>query len=615
MFTPEIMEAIPTALEQIFDSLQMSIMADIVRKLVLAQELTPTSVYKIGRLYKLGKSKSAIKSIVQNTLDLSNSEIKNIFSGVIESGYNEAESAFIEQGKEFIPYAENEPLQQFVRAVQAQTQGECKNITQSMGFAKRQPDGSLGFTPAADYYQETLDKAVTEIASGASDYNTVLEKTVTEMINSGLRTVDYASGHSNRVTVAARRAVATGLNQVVGKINEENAEKLGTNYFEVSWHSGARPTHQVWQGRVYSKEELESVCGLGTVTGLCGANCYHSYSPFTPGITPRTYTDEQLDQMNAEENKPVEYNGKTYTKYEATQRQRRLETTMRAQRQKIKLLEEGGADEQALINARARYVKTSDEYVNFSKSMGLSQQWDRVTVGGNSLEGITKPKKANSPISGIKTTSLPVKNTENHTFKGKFGVEKSDGSGIMKEKSRDYSSVGTNNFSDSNKQILLQDERVLSGNNYETANIYDSNGNMKFSKKGTAEGVNFSDEEIKSMNGCILTHNHPNGTVFSPEDINILRRGKLSEIRACNEKGSYVLRNTGDWHKDLPNLKTIKDAYWNCMNTAGERYVDIAAQEGKPIFAYFGEMEEDGLRLFSEKYGLEFSWEGIKDES
>ena len=428
MFTPEIMEAIPTALEQIFDSLQMSIMADIVRMLVLAQELTPTSVYKIGRLYKLGKSKSAIKSIVQNTLDLSNSEIKNVFSGVIESGYNEAESVFKEQGKEFIPYAENEPLQQFVRAVQAQTQGECKNITQSMGFAKRQPDGSLGFTPAADYYQETLDKAVTEIASGASDYNTVLEKTVTEMTNSGLRTVDYASGQSNRVTVAARRAVSTGLNQVVGKINEENTEKLGTNYFEVSWHSGARPTHQVWQGRVYSKEELESVCGLGTVTGLCGANCYHSYSPFTPGITPRTYTDEQLDKMNAEENKPVEYNGKNYTKYEATQRQRRLETEMRAQRQKIKLLEEGEADEQAIINARARYVKTSDEYVNFSKSVGLSQQWDRVTVGSNTVKGITKPKKAEMPLRGIKNVDdgkIRGMNSNKH-------IAKSADSGIMK---------------------------------------------------------------------------------------------------------------------------------------------------------------------------------------
>lgn len=428
MFTPEIMEAIPTALEQIFDSLQMSIMTEIVRMLLEAAEIIPSTGYKLNRLYDLGTSKKRIKDIVARTLNLSDKEVENIFTNITESGYNEAESAFIEQGKEFIPYSENEPLQQFVRAVREQTQNECKNITQSMGFAKRQADGSLGFTPVADYYQETLDKAVTEIASGASDYNTVLEKTVTEMTNSGLRTVDYASGHSNRVTVAARRAVATGLNQVVGKINEENAEKLGTNYFEVSWHSGARPTHQVWQGRVYSKEELESVCGLGTVTGLCGANCYHSYSPFTPGITPRTYTDEQLDQMNAEENEPVEYNGKTYTKYEATQRQRRLETTMRAQRQKIKLLEEGGADEQAIINARARYVKTSDEYVNFSKSVGLSQQWDRVTVGSNTVKGITKPKKAEMPLRGIKSADDgKIRGMNSNKY-----IAKSADSGIMK---------------------------------------------------------------------------------------------------------------------------------------------------------------------------------------
>lgn len=488
MFTPEIMEAIPTALEQIFDSLQMSIMADIVRMLVLAQELTPTSVYKIGRLYKLGKSKSAIKSIVQNTLDLSNSEIKNVFSGVIESGYNEAESVFKEQGKEFIPYAENEPLQQFVRAVQAQTQGECKNITQSMGFAKRQPDGSLGFTPVVDYYQETLDKAVTEIASGASDYNTVLEKTVTEMTNSGLRTVDYASGHSNRVTVAARRAVSTGLNQVVGKINEENAEKLGTNYFEVSWHSGARPSHQVWQGRVYSKEELESVCGLGTVTGLCGANCYHSYSPFTPGITPRTYTDEQLDKMNEEENKPVEYNGKKYTKYEATQRQRRLETEMRAQRQKIKLLEEGEADEQAIINARARYVKTSDEYVNFSKSVGLSQQWDRVTVGSNTLKSITKPKKAEMPLRGIKSADdgkIRGMNSNKH-------IANSSKGDILKEESKERFS---GRYSASQERIdrLIQDD--LSGINFTEKPVY----NSRIRSNGKTTVREFADGTVKEV--------------------------------------------------------------------------------------------------------------------
>ncbi|WP_418559738.1 phage minor capsid protein, partial [Pseudoruminococcus massiliensis] len=146
------------------------------------------------------------------------------------------------------------------------------------------------------------------------------------MTNSGLRTVDYETGWSNRTDVAARRAVMTGLTQVTAKVNENNAEKLGTDMFEVSWHSGARPSHQVWQGRWYKSSELESVCGLGSVTGLCGANCYHSYYPVVPGISVPTYTEEELDEMNRQENIPIDYNGKQYTKYEALQRQRQLET-------------------------------------------------------------------------------------------------------------------------------------------------------------------------------------------------------------------------------------------------------------------------------------------------
>lgn len=562
MFTPEVTEAIPIALEQIFDSLQMSIMTEIVRMLLEAAEIIPSTGYKMSRLYDLGTSKKRIKDIVARTLNLSDKEVENIFTNITESGYNEAESAFIEQGKEFIPYSENEPLQQFVRAVQEQTQNECKNITQSMGFAKRQPDGSLGFTPVADYYQETLDKAVTEIASGASDYNTVLEKTVTEMTNSGLRTVDYASGHSNRVTVAARRAVSTGLNQVVGKINEENAEKLGTNYFEVSWHSGARPSHQVWQGRVYSKEELESVCGLGTVTGLCGANCYHSYSPFTPGITPRTYTDEQLDKMNAEENKPVEYNGKTYTKYEATQRQRRLETAMRAQRQKIKLLEDGGADEQAIINARARYVKTSDEYVNFSKSVGLSQQWDRVTVGSNTVKGITKPKKAEMPLRGIKNVDdgkIRGMNSNKHIAKSKKGD-------ILKEESKKsitpitdkaierVPKVDTGGYSEEQRvEIQKQHKELLKfskeqNDNKEVAFVF-RDGLVDYKPfTGSDEKIDFGTYlETKGKNLTIL-HNHPRNSSYSMNDLDVFANKNVRTITIVKNNGTVeYLTKTDDF--------------------------------------------------------------------
>lgn len=562
MFTPEVTEAIPIALEQIFDSLQMSIMTEIVRMLLEAAEIIPSTGYKMSRLYDLGTSKKRIKDIVARTLNLSDREVENIFTNITGSGYNEAESAFVEQGKEFIPYSENEPLQQFVRAVQEQTQDECKNITQSMGFAKRQPDGSLVFTPVADYYQETLDKAVTEIASGASDYNTVLEKTVTEMTNSGLRTVDYASGHSNRVTVAARRAVSTGLNQVVGKINEENAEKLGTNYFEVSWHSGARPSHQVWQGRVYSKEELESVCGLGTVTGLCGANCYHSYSPFTPGITPRTYTDEQLDKMNAEENKPVEYNGKTYTKYEATQRQRRLETTMRAQRQKIKLLEEGGADEQAIINARARYVKTSDEYVNFSKSVGLSQQWDRVTVGSNTVKGITKPKKAEMPLRGIKNVDdgkIRGMNSNKH-------IANSSKGDILKEESKKsitpitdkaierVPKVDIDGYSEEQRvEIQKQHKELLKfskeqNDNKEVAFVF-RDGLVDYKPfTGSDEKIDFGTYlETKGKNLTIL-HNHPRNSSYSMNDLDVFANKNVRTITIVKNNGTVeYLTKTDDF--------------------------------------------------------------------
>ncbi|WP_418559813.1 phage minor capsid protein, partial [Pseudoruminococcus massiliensis] len=68
---------------------------------------------------------------------------------------------------------------------------------------------------------------------------------------------------------------------------------------------------------------------------MCGANCYHSYYPVIPGISVPTYTEEELDEMNRQENIPIDYNGKQYTKYEALQRQRQLETRMRAERQKI----------------------------------------------------------------------------------------------------------------------------------------------------------------------------------------------------------------------------------------------------------------------------------------
>ena len=387
--TPNEIEYIPEKLTKLFRGLQLDILNDIIQRISKNREITSIADWEIKRLYELGTAKEVIKRSIQRALRLSAVEIDYIYSTVLMEDYVRYEPIYKRLGKSFIPFKENKQLQQLIGGIEKQTKGELENITQSLGFAVKQLDGSVKFTPLSKGYQQILDKAMMSLTTGVYNYNTVIKKAVVDLSNSGLRTIEYATEqptgvttiHSNRVDVAARRALMTGFNQVVGKITEDNAERLGAEYFEVTWHRGARPTHQPWQGRVYTKEQLVSVCGYGDVAGLKGANCRHDFNPFFPGLDKRTYTDEQLDRLNAEENTPREYGGKEYTVYEATQRQRKLESRMRIEREKIALLESGGADDETIDAKKAHYHAISSEYSKFSKAMKLPQQRERVNIG------------------------------------------------------------------------------------------------------------------------------------------------------------------------------------------------------------------------------------------
>lgn len=513
MFTPTEIKALPSAMEQLYRSLQLNIMSDLTERLKAnGEEITSAADWQINRLYELGVSKDGIDSLIQSTLNASDDEIDRIYDEVVQSGYARNEELYTGKGKEYIPYAENKQLQQLVKAVKNQTKSEYRNITGSLGFAVRNADNTLSFTPLADFYQRTLDNGLMQIASGAVDYNTVLKRAVKAMTDSGLRTVDYASGWSNRVDVAARRALMTGFNQVVAKVNEDNAEQLGTEYFEVSYHRGARPTHQVWQGRVYSKKELETVCGLGTVTGLCGANCYHSYSPFIKGIDTPTYSEEELDRMNEEENTPKEYNGKEYTAYEAQQRQRQLETAMRADRQKIELLTQGGADDDTITGAKVRYFQRQDEYVKFSKAMNLPQQWERITVNGKNALGSKLPKKAES-VNKITAES----------------VAKSGKSGIINKKT---TTVDANNISIiANSSPTIQDTKEfldLLNNN--------SNDNIKKAYKNYSSQLN--SVKYNPSGGCYRSNLKE--ISYGYPDKNQLADGRSKFSTLSHEYGHFI---------------------------------------------------------------------------
>ena len=358
-------------------SLEERILQDIVRRIKKTGEITSTADWQINRLRILGYSSEDIEREIKKTLDASYPEMFELYDKVIDWEYVRNKDVYEQINAEFIPYEENRQLQHITDAIIQKSLEDLENVTRSLGFYLDY-NGRKVLTPLSQVYTNYLDNACFDIVTGAFDYGSVLRRVVTQLTNSGLRKIEYGSGYASRVEVAARRAVMTGVANLTGEIADYNAKKLGTEYFEVEWHAGARPTHAVWQGQVWTKEQLYSVCGLGTVTGLLGANCYHTYYPFFPGISERNWSDDWLEEQNRKESKPKEFRGKEYALYEAKQRQRQMETAMRAQREKVQMLQNGGADRQEVMLQKAKYQGQLNEYAAFSRKMGLKEERERI---------------------------------------------------------------------------------------------------------------------------------------------------------------------------------------------------------------------------------------------
>lgn len=385
------LEQIPQEVVKQISELETRIMTDIVERIHKNGFSSASSDWQITRLQQLGESDENIQKMIRQALGDIDVSLDKIFSDTVYEEYYGHARSYKLFGREQIPFEQNTQLQELIGGIRQQTGDTFRNMTKSMGFAIKDPvTGKITYSPLMKFYQDTLDAAMWDLLSGGFDFNTILNRTVSRMTTSGIRWIDYDSGNRNRVDVAARRAILTGFRQIQGKINEQVAQELETDRYEVSAHVGARPTHQPWQGRVYTMQQLIDICGLGEIDGLHGINCYHDYQAFPPGSI-RTYTDEQLEQMIKEENTPKEYKGKKYTTYEALQKQRYIERCMRKSRQEIKLLKAGEAPEQEIILKKARYQGQLQQYSEFSKTMGLPEQMKRVYQDG--LRGKFTPTK------------------------------------------------------------------------------------------------------------------------------------------------------------------------------------------------------------------------------
>lgn len=386
-FQPDLLDALPEELAELFRSLEITLLEEICSRLKLADQLNEVTVQDIQALRSHGIDPSDIEKAIRETTGISQKNLNELLDGVVARN-QEYYTELINAAKVTAPtQLVNE---QDIVAIRRQTWSAFKNITGSMGFLVVH-GGRLTMLEPAGAYQWALDNAVMQIQSGAISYNQAIKYAVKSLSDSGIKTADYESGHVDQIDVAARRAVMTGVNQLCAKYTEQSAEYLKTEYFEVSAHAGARDkpgpspwsSHKEWQGKVYSTKSgdkypnIYEVCGLGAVDGLEGANCRHRRYPWVEGVSERTYTDKQLSHID--DGLGCEFEGTTYSAYEATQQQRKIERTIRKlKREKAAYHAAGLTEEEQTVSIRLRRLNA--KYKDFSAAAGLPEQKERMKV-------------------------------------------------------------------------------------------------------------------------------------------------------------------------------------------------------------------------------------------
>ena len=384
-FSPALLDALPEELAELFRALEITLLEEICSRLKAADELNEVTVQGIRALRSHGIDLKKIENAIRKTSGISETKLNELLDDVVERNqkyYTDLiDLAHITQPETLVSVEDT-------WAIYEQTKQTMRNITRSMGFLV---DAGRTMLPPAKAYQWALDNATMQIQSGAISYNQAIKTAVKRLADSGLKVVDYESGHRDQIDVAARRAVMTGVNQICAKYTEQSAEYLETPYFEVSAHAGARDkpgpspwsSHKDWQGKVYSTRSgdiypsIYEVCGLGAVDGLEGANCRHRRNVWVEGVSERTYTDEQLAHID--DDLGCEFDGKKYTAYEATQMQRRVEREARKlKREKAAYKAAGLHEDETAVNIRLRRLNA--KYKAFSAAAGLPEQRERMKV-------------------------------------------------------------------------------------------------------------------------------------------------------------------------------------------------------------------------------------------
>lgn len=390
MLDPNVLDSLPDALVALYAQVEQDILSDMARRLSQYNYWIPAAEHQRQKLREMNMTQQEIIKQLSKLTGKSKNEIKQLMKQACDDAL-ETDREYYRQHNKDVPTTLSQEMKVILNEGYISTGKLFKNLTKTTAAA--------GQTQFAD----ALDRTWLQVNSGAFDSNMAIRGAIKDLSRQGLHAVQYPSGRSDTLEVAVRRAVVTGINQTAAQMQLQLAAELDSDLVETTAHAGARPSHVVWQGQVFSLSgknpkypDFYASTGYGTGAGLCGWNCRHSFFPYFEGAG-HAYTS---DQLRSYEDKNISYNGKQCTEYEASQIQRHNERQIRRWKREYAAMEAAGLDTtQAAVKLRSWQERQKD----FLKQTGLKIQSARQETVGFGRKQASKASVIAKEISSIKS--------------------------------------------------------------------------------------------------------------------------------------------------------------------------------------------------------------------
>lgn len=361
MLTAFQLDLLPAPMVDFWDDYTQSVINDIARRLA-GMDMTSTAAWQMQRLSESGMLYEDILDQLATMTGKSEATLRELFTKAGVKSMVFDDSVYRKAGLEPLPLNLSPAMANTLAAGLRKTNGVLQNLTRTTAITGQQA------------FENAADVAYMQVSTGAMSYDQAIRAAVKDVASQGLTTIDYASGRTDQLDVAMRRTVLTGVSQTTGQLQTARADEMGCDLVQTSAHAGARPTHQVWQGKVFSRSGTNkkyppfSETGYGEVDGLMGINCRHSFYPFFEDISENAYKEADVESLN---DKTVKLDGEKTPMYDATQVQRGIERKIRDWKRQAGALEAAGLDnETELIKVKEWQAKMRD----FIKETQLQRQ-------------------------------------------------------------------------------------------------------------------------------------------------------------------------------------------------------------------------------------------------